>query len=67
MVEVIYDSRRSELENFLFKLDVLQHQGISVGQMPDVVFNRLVELIERQDKKKLEVVERKLQEICPKV
>ena len=67
MTEIIYDSRRSELENFLFKLTILEEQGVSVGQMPDAVFNRLKEVIENDDRRKLEVVERKLYSICQTV
>ena len=67
MTEIIYDSRRSELENFLFKLTILEEQGVSVGQMPDAVFDRLKEVIENDDRRKLEVVERKLYSICQTV
>jgi hypothetical protein len=65
MSEIIYDSTRSELENFLFKLERLEEQGISVGQMPDAVFKRLIEIIDRDDERKLGKLREELKTLCP--
>ena len=64
MSELIYDSTRNGLEDFLFKLQMLQDQGVSVCQMPDVVFERLQDLIDEETSKKLEIARQQLKEIC---
>ena len=64
MREIIYDNTRSELENFLFQLGRLEEQGYNLGQMPDVVFQRLIDLIDAEKEIQLQEVRGEIKELC---
>jgi len=52
---------RSELENFLFQLERMKEQGFDLGQLPDEAFEKLIELIDREDERKLNRLRQELQ------
>ncbi len=57
---------RSELENFWFKLQRLEEQGFNMANLPNEVFERLIELVDEEDAKKLAKVRQDLQELFGK-
>ena len=52
---------RSELENFLFQLERMREQGFDLGQLPNEAFEKLIELIDREDERKLNRLRQELQ------
>jgi len=54
---------RSELENFLFQLERMKEQGFNLGQLPDEAFEKLIELIDREDERKLNKVREDLRKL----
>jgi hypothetical protein len=54
---------RGELENHWLRLNRLKEQGHDFGNIPDEVFQRLVELVDEDDAKRLEQVRQDLQEL----
>lgn len=57
---LIYDSTREQLCNNLAQLQRLQEEGIHVGNLPQEDWNRLVELIENRDEKRLDKLREEL-------
>ena len=54
---------RSELENYLFRLQRMQENGFDMANLPDEAFERLKELVEQEDAEKLSKLRLDLQEL----
>jgi len=54
---------RSELENNWLRIDRLKEQGYNLGNLPDEVFQRLIELVDAEDAERLERLREDLQEL----
>ena len=52
---------KSELENHWFRIQRLKEQGFNMAHLPDEVFQRLVELVDEEDEKRLEKLREELQ------
>lgn len=59
----IYSAARNELEAFLFQMERLKEQGFDMGDLPDEAFERLKELVEEEDARKLETVRKELSKL----
>lgn len=57
---IIYESSRSALLNNLAQLQRLQEEGIKVGTLLEETWDRVVELTERRDEKKLTELRKEL-------
>ena len=57
---------RSELENHWLRIQRLKEQGYDFENIPDEIFQRLIELVDEEDAKRLAKVRQDLQELFGK-
>lgn len=62
----IYNATREHLCNSLSQLQRLQEEGVSVGSLPEEMWQRIVDLIELEDNEKLAEVREELKNINEK-
>lgn len=60
---ILYESGKEELRNFLFQLQQLEREGISLGDLPNEVWEKYTESVEANDKEKLTNVRKQLSDL----
>lgn len=60
---VIYEATREQLMSNLEQVQRLQEEGIHVGNLPEKIWNDIVELIERKDVEKLGQLRKELADV----